>query len=92
MKQSEFLRAKKIFSGSDIVRKYTFKTMNTRDNCALLARANHQLSQDFANSWDKSALLAVVCPIQAANQALARDKSIHFQDCFECLSPTKNAA
>ena len=46
----------------------------------------------ITNTRDKSALLAVVCPIQAANQALARDKSAHLQDCFECLSPTENAA
>ena len=92
MKQSKFLCAKELFPGSDVVRKYTFKTMNTRDNCALLARANHQLSQDFAIIRDESALLAVVCPIQAAKSALARGKSAHLQDCFGCLSPHEIAA
>ena len=43
---------------------------------------------------DKSALLAVVCPIQAALTGLSRGKSAHFaeKDCFECLSPQKSAA
>jgi len=43
---------------------------------------------------DKSALLAVICPIQTAVSAFARDKSVYFwrKDCFECLSPRKNAA
>ena len=43
---------------------------------------------------DKSALLAIVCPIQAAFLALLRGKSVHFQkeDCFECLSPNEIAA
>lgn len=54
MKQSLFLYARELFPGSDIVRKYTFKAINTRDNCTLLARANHQLSQDFANTRDES--------------------------------------
>jgi hypothetical protein len=71
MKQSEFLRTKELFHGSDIVRKYTFKTVNTRDNYALLAKANHHLAMDFAISGEKSA---------------------HFQDCFECLSPHEIAA
>ena len=70
MEQSKFLRAIELFPGSDTVRKYSFKMINTRDNCALLARTNHQLAMDFA---------------------ISRDKSAHFQDCFECLSPTKNA-
>ena len=43
---------------------------------------------------DKSALLAVVCPIQAAFSAHTRGKSVHFQkeDCFECLPPNEIAA
>jgi len=43
---------------------------------------------------DKSALLAVVCPILAAFLALTRERSILFQekDCFECLSPQMKAA
>jgi len=28
--------------------KYSFKSINTRDNCALLARANHKLAMNFA--------------------------------------------
>lgn len=56
MKQFVVLRSKELFPGSDIIRKYAFKTMNTRDNYALLARTNRQLSQDFAISRDKCAL------------------------------------
>ena len=73
--------------------KRSFKTMGTRDEFALLARANHQLSQDFAISRDESALLAIVCPIQTAIAGLTRGYSAHFQkDCFECLSPHEIAA
>ena len=43
---------------------------------------------------DESALLAVICPIQAAFSALARGNFVLFQekDCFECLSPHDIAA
>ena len=92
MEQSRFLRAIEIFPGSDIVRKYSFKTVNTRDNCALLARENRQLAMDFAVSRDESALIAVVCPVQAAISGLTRGYSAYFQDCFECLSPHEIAA
>ena len=56
MKQSEFLRTSEVFPGSDVVRKYSFKTMGTRDSYALLARANHNLAMDFAISGEQSAL------------------------------------
>ena len=92
MEQSNFLRAIELFPGSDTVRKYSFKMINTRDNCALLSRTNHQLAMDFAISRDESALIAVVCPIQAAILGLTRGYSAHFQDCFECLSPHEIAA
>jgi hypothetical protein len=55
MKQSVAFRSKELFPGSDIIRKYTFKIMNTRDNYTLLAKANHQLAQAFAVTRDKSA-------------------------------------
>lgn len=86
MKQSLFLHTRELFPGSDIVRKYTFKTINARDNCALLARANHQLSQSFVNTRDESAHLAIVCPIQTAIMGLTRGYSAQIQktDCFEC--------
>jgi len=48
------LLADELFPGSDIVRRYTFKMIDTRDNYALLAKANHQLAQDFANSGEQS--------------------------------------
>jgi hypothetical protein len=56
MKQSY---QKDLFPGSAIVRKYTFKTvLDTRDHSALLARANHQMSQAFAAPRGKSAILS----------------------------------
>ena len=58
MKRSFVLRprVKELFPGSDVVRKFTFQMMNTRDTCALLARAEHQLAFDFADSGARSAL------------------------------------
>ena len=56
MKQSKFLRTSEVFPGSDVVRKYSFKTIGTRDSYALLARANHNLAMDFAISGEQSAL------------------------------------
>lgn len=56
MKQSEFLRANELFHGSNIVRKYTFKATHTRDDCALLASANHHLAMVFDVSRGYSAL------------------------------------
>lgn len=57
MKTSFYCHAKELFPGSDIVRSYAYKTMNTWDSYALLARANRQLSQGFAVAGDKSAHL-----------------------------------
>jgi hypothetical protein len=54
MKQSY---QKDLFPGSAIVRKYTFKmVLNTRDYSALMARANHQMSQSFVGTRGKSAI------------------------------------
>ncbi len=55
MKQSRFLRAKELFPGSDIVRRYSFKTIGRWDHYALLARANHRLAMGFAIRGEKSA-------------------------------------
>ena len=55
MKQSKLLCAMEVFHGSDIVRRFTFKAMNTRDNCALLAVQNHQLAMIPVLSRGKSA-------------------------------------
>ena len=57
MRQSYFLHAKELFPGSDIVRKYTFKTVSTRGSSALLARANHNLAMNYAILRAESALL-----------------------------------
>lgn len=61
MKQSNFLRIKEIFPGSDIVRRYSFTTMGTRDSYALLASENHNLAMNFAISREKSALFQEDC-------------------------------
>ena len=56
MKQSENLRTNELLHRSDIVRKYTFRTKDTRDSYALLARENHNLAMNFALLGEKSAL------------------------------------
>ena len=56
MKQSKILRTDEVFPGSDIVHKYSFKTMLAGDSCALLARENHNLAMNFANSREQSAI------------------------------------
>lgn len=38
MKQFEVLMAKELFVGSDIIRKYTYKTKNAGDNYALFGK------------------------------------------------------
>ena len=48
---------RELFRGSDIVRRFTFKMIGTRDNYALLARANHQLAMSTANIRERSAHL-----------------------------------
>ena len=55
MKQSELLCAMEVFPGSQIVRRFTFKAMGTRDNCALLAVFNHQLAMIPVISRGRSA-------------------------------------
>lgn len=44
-----------LFPGSDIVRRYTFKMIDTRSQSALLARENRQLADNIAMSGDSSA-------------------------------------
>jgi hypothetical protein len=45
-----------LYPGSNIVRRFTFKMINTRDSYALLARANNQLAAVFAGWGEQSAL------------------------------------
>ena len=59
MKQSNFLRANELFSGSNIVRKLIFKTTEIRDSYAILARANHNLAMNFAPARERSALFQI---------------------------------
>jgi len=44
-----------VFLGSDVVRRFTFKTMGAWDSCALLAVSNHQLAMESAYAWEQSA-------------------------------------
>ena len=44
MKQSVMFHAKELFPGSDITRKYTFRTESVWDNCVHFAKINHQLT------------------------------------------------
>ena len=57
MKQSNILRARELFPGSDIVRKYTFKAIQSGDKSALLAKENHILAMELAVLRVESALL-----------------------------------
>ncbi|MDR1001639.1 MAG: hypothetical protein LBL96_12730 [Clostridiales bacterium] len=53
------LLSNELFPGSDIVRRFTFKMIDTRDSYALLAKANHLLAQDFAISGEESAHMLI---------------------------------
>ena len=55
MKQSFYAGIRELFHGSSVVRKYTFKTLNSWDSRALLSRADHQLSQEYTVSGYKCA-------------------------------------
>ena len=45
-----------------------------------------------ANTRDSYALLAKANHQLAMSFAISRGKSVHFHDCFECLSPHEKAA
>ena len=57
MKQSDFLRTNKLFPGSDLVRRFTFKAVYVWDTCALLAKVDHHLAMGFDDSRDSCAHL-----------------------------------
>lgn len=61
MKQSDFFLSSEVYTDSDIVRKYSFKATGTRGSYALLARENHNLAMNSANSREKSVLLQEDC-------------------------------
>lgn len=56
MKQSYFTDAKELFSGSDVVRKFTFKTMNIGDSYAHMAVICPILAVNFELLGEESAL------------------------------------
>jgi len=56
MKQFYFTDEKELFPGSDVVRKYTFKTMRLGDSYALLAVILPNLAAFFGLSRGESAL------------------------------------
>ena len=76
MKQLTDKRAKELFHGSDIVRKYTFKTVSTGDSYALLGRSYRRMVSTLALFRDNSA------HFQQKQQ----------KNCFECHSPHEIAA
>ena len=55
MKQFDLQFLEAIFHGSDVVRRFTFKTMKTRGNCVHLAVLNRQLAHGFSVLRDKYA-------------------------------------
>jgi len=57
MKQSGFLRTCELFNGSDVVRRFTFKTVNTRDSYARFSGINCHISMGFGVSRDNCAYL-----------------------------------
>jgi len=57
MRQSGDLRTKSLFNGSDVVRRFTFKAVDTRDSYALFAKTNYRLSMGFGDSRDSCANL-----------------------------------
>lgn len=61
MKQSVFLRIKEVFRGSGIVRKFAFRTMDTRDNCAHMAKIYRHFVMEFAIIEAKSARFQKDC-------------------------------
>jgi len=84
MKQSRVLLSKEVFPGSDVVHRFSFRAMDLRDNCALLAVQNHHpgcMGEQFAKQTTSLAM----------TPAISRGQSAHFWnfssiDCFECLS------
>ena len=54
MKQLEALSVVEVFHISNLVLRLTFKTMDTRDNCAILAVENHQLAMNLVISRGQS--------------------------------------
>ena len=94
MKQSYFTGVtseKELFPGSDVTRKYTFKTM-------CLGPWSFASQTVRVCNRDNYALLAMIFPVLSAHFGLLRGKSALFsqtsdqKDCFECLSPHKIAA
>ena len=94
MKQSYFTDVKELFPGSDIVRKYNFKTMRSGYNYAHLAAICTIRAALFELLRGESALLAVANRQLAHGYAIPRGESALFRkrDCFECLSPHNIAA
>jgi len=55
LRQFDLRHKLNVFLGSDIVRRFTFKTMGAWDSCALLAVFNHQLAMEAAYAGEQSA-------------------------------------
>jgi len=57
MKQSKKSRIDEVFPGSIVVRRFTFKTVNTRDSYAHFAKVNLHLAMGINVLRDKCAYL-----------------------------------
>ena len=81
MKQSGLYLPGEAFPGSDVVQRFTFKTMQAWDNCALLAVLNNRLA---------------MAPVSSRGQSAHFKASVNAgplkKDCFECLTPHELAA
>ena len=54
MKQSNPILTSEVFCGSAIVRRFTFKAINTRGNYAFLANFNRQLASSLVSTRGQS--------------------------------------
>ena len=57
MRQVGFICTEELFEGSDVVRRFTFKTVNTRDSYVDFSGNNCHISMGFGVSRDSCAYL-----------------------------------
>ena len=67
MEQSRFLRALELFSGSDIVRKFSFRMINTRERSAHLHDCFECLSPHEPAAYPRSFMFG--SPVQSKQSA-----------------------
>ena len=93
MKQFPIIYDDGFYTYGGIVNNCLLATINLLCDNLCLARENHQLSQSFFTSRDKSALPAAICFNRASIAEQLRGYFVLLlKDCFECLSPHEIAA